>query len=421
MNRGIHVFGIFLFLSLAVPAVETTREERLKRFPLFEPAEQMVEQLLLPQGGLKNAAVLDVMKRIPRHRFIPPVHQSAAYLDQALAIGNAQTISPPYIVAFMTEQIAPKPTDKILEIGTGSGYQAAVLSLLANQVYTIEIVEPLGKQAESLLKQLGMDNVYVRIGDGYKGWAEAAPFDSIIVTCSPEAVPQPLIDQLKEGGRMIIPVGERYQQSFYLCKKVNGKLEQERLIQTLFVPMTGEAEEKRLVQPDATNPTLVNGNFQEIQKDGSLAHWHYARNVNILKGERDEPNIARFVRKRPDRMAEMQDSGFSQMLQGFAVDGRSVPVLRIDYWIRGEKVTALQGPVMTPSATLMFYDENRNLIDEVPLGRCTGTFNWRHISNGIRIKPETREAVLFFGLLVSSGLLDTRDIEIKLEPVGLSQ
>ena len=424
MNRGIHVFGIILFLSAIAAAAETTQEERLKRFPHFEPAQQMVEQLLVPQGGLKSAAILDVMKRIPRHRFVPPVHQTAAYLDQALPIGHAQTISPPYIVAYMTEQIAPKPTDKILEIGTGSGYQAAVLSLLANQVYTIEIVEPLGKQAENLLKQLGMDNVHVRIGDGYKGWAEAAPFDSIIVTCSPESVPQPLIDQLKEGGRMMIPVGERYQQSFYLCKKVNGKLKQERLMQTLFVPMTGEAEEKRVVQPDAAKPAVVNGDFQEVQKDGTPAHWHYARNVTVLtamKGEKSEPNAARFVRQRPAKTADMQDAGFAQILQGFAIDGRSVPVLRIDYWLRGEKVTALQGPVMTPSATLVFYDENRNMIDEIPLGRCTGTFNWRHISNGIRIRPETREAVLFLGLLISSGQLDVRDVTIKQEPATLSR
>lgn len=260
-----------------------------------------------------------------------------------------------------------------------------------------------------------MDNVHVRIGDGYKGWAEAAPFDSIIVTCSPESVPQPLIDQLKEGGRMMIPVGERYQQAFYLCKKVNGKLEKERLMQTLFVPMTGEAEEKRTVQPDAAKPALVNGNFQEIQKDGTPAHWHYARNVAVLQGTKAEPNVARFVRQRPSKTADTRDLGFSQMLQGFAINGQSVPVLRIDYWIRGEKVTALQGPVMTPSASLVFYDENRNIIDEIPLGRCTGSFNWRHVSNGIRIQPETREAVLFLGLLASSGQMDIRDVEIKPE------
>ena len=415
MSRGISIFGIIL-LWVTV-AVAETREDRLKKFPILEPARQMVEQVLVPQGELKNAAVLDVMKRVPRHRFVTPVHQPAAYWDQALSIGNAQTISPPYIVAYMTEQIDPKPKDKILEIGTGSGYQAAVLSLLADQVYTIEIVEPLGKQAEKLLQQLGMDNVHVRIGDGYKGWVEAAPFDSIIVTCSPEAVPQPLIDQLKEGGRMIIPVGERYQQAFYLGKKVNGKLELERLKQTLFVPMTGEAEEKRSLKPDAAKPALINGNFQEIEKDGSPVHWHYARNVIVLKGERNEPNVARFTRKRLDRTEKPQESAISQMLQGFAMDGKSVSTLHIGYWIRGEKVTALQGPVMTPSASLALYDEDRNQIDEIPLGRCTSTFGWQHVSRSVRIKPETCEAVLIMGLLVATGQIDIRDVEVKPDQV----
>ncbi len=150
------------------------------------------------------------MRRIPRIRFVPPLHHQIAYWDQAIAIGDAQTISPPYVVAFMTEQLAPKPGDKVLEIGTGSGYQAAVLSLLVDEVYSIEIVESLGERSSALLKQLNMDNVHVRVGDGYKGWPEAAPFDSIIVTCSPESVPQPLVDQLREGGRMIIPLGERF-------------------------------------------------------------------------------------------------------------------------------------------------------------------------------------------------------------------
>ena len=412
MIQKISTVGVILLWATTV-AAQTSREERLNRFPIIEPARLMVEQILVPQGDLKNAAVIDVMKRIPRHRFVPPVHQPAAYWDQALSIGHAQTISPPYIVAYMTEQVDPKPTDKILEIGTGSGYQAAVLSLLVDQVYTIEIVEPLGKQAEELLKQLGMDNVHVRIGDGYKGWSEAAPFDSIIATCSPESVPQPLIEQLKEGGRMIIPVGERYQQVFYLGKKVKGKLELERQMPTLFVPMTGEAEEKRTIKPDPENPVLVNGHFQEIEKDGTPAHWHYARNVTVLKGEQGKPNVARFVRQRPDRTAEMPDLGFSQMLQGFAIDGQKVPVLHIEYWIRGKGITALQGPVMTPSASLALFDEDRNQIDEIPQGRCTGTFDWRHISSNVRIRPETRGAVLLIGLPVASGQIDIRDVSIK--------
>lgn len=416
MNRIFCIFGI-VFLLFNIVSAQTTRPDRLERFPVVDAAEQMVETLLLPQGGLKNPHVIDVMKRIPRHRFIPTdyqgQHQSAAYLDQALSIGSAQTISPPYIVAYMTEQIAPKPTDKILEIGTGSGYQAAVLSLLADQVYTVEIVEPLGKHAEKLFQQLGMNNVHVRIGDGYKGWSEAAPFDSIIVTCSPEAVPQPLVDQLKEGGRIIIPVGERYQQAFYLGTKVNGKLTMERQMQTFFVPMTGEAEAKRKILPDASNPELVNGNFQEINQEGNPVGWHYARNVTVVKGSENEPNVARFIRKRPSRSASTPDVEFSQLLQGFAIDGNRVPILRIEYEMTGKNVATLQGPVMTPTAVLILYDENRNQIAEIPLGRAAGSFTGRKVSNGIPIRPETREAVLVIGLLFSAGQLDVWNVAAK--------
>ena len=143
----------------------------------------------------------------------------------ALPIGEQQTISPPFIVAYMTQEIDPQPTDRVLEIGTGSGYQAAMLSPLVKEVYTIEIVEPLGKRAARTLKRLGYKNVFAKVGDGYLGWPEAAPFDKIIVTCSPEKVPQPLVDQLKDGGLMIVPVGERYQQNLYLFRKHERRAE----------------------------------------------------------------------------------------------------------------------------------------------------------------------------------------------------
>src|SRR3990172_6053762 len=180
----------------------------------------------------------------------------------ALPIGDQQTISPPFVVAYMTQEIAPHPTDRVLEIGTGSGYQAAVLSPLVRDVYTIEIVEPLGRRAARTLKRLGYKNVFAKVGDGYLGWPDAAPFDKIVVTCSPEKVPQPLVDQLREGGLMVIPVGERYQQTLFLMRETGGKLQSEALRPTLFVPMTGAAEEKRRVQPDPTNPQLTNGNFE---------------------------------------------------------------------------------------------------------------------------------------------------------------
>ncbi|HZN41498.1 MAG TPA: protein-L-isoaspartate(D-aspartate) O-methyltransferase, partial [Planctomycetota bacterium] len=158
--------------------------------------------------GCDDEAVLVVMNRVPRHEFVPEDVRAIAYQDSSLPIGHEQTISQPFIVAFMTAALQPRRGDKVLEIGTGSGYQAAVLAGLVDHVYTIEIVEPLAKRAETTLQRLDYRNVSVRAGDGYRGWPEAAPFDAIIVTAAPDHVPQPLVDQLKEGGRMILPVGD---------------------------------------------------------------------------------------------------------------------------------------------------------------------------------------------------------------------
>jgi protein-L-isoaspartate(D-aspartate) O-methyltransferase len=197
-------------------------------------------QLLGPDRGITNARVLAVMGRVPRHEFLPASLRAQAYGDHPLPIGYDQTISQPFIVAFMTEKLEPKPTDKVLEIGTGSGYQAAVLAELVREVYSIEIVEPLARRAEADLKRLGYTNVMVRAGDGYKGWPEAAPFDAIIVTCAPEHVPQPLVDQLKEDGRMIIPVGPTGDQELYVLRKKGEKVERRAVLPVRFVPMTGK-------------------------------------------------------------------------------------------------------------------------------------------------------------------------------------
>jgi protein-L-isoaspartate(D-aspartate) O-methyltransferase len=205
-------------------------------------ASMVKEQLAGPGRGITNARVLAVMNEVPRHEFVPSAYRNLAYLDQPLPIGNGQTISQPFIVAFMTEKLEPQPTDKALEIGTGSGYQAAVLGKLVREVYTIEIVEPLARQAEATLKRLAYTNVLVRAGDGYKGWPEAAPFDSIIVTCAPDHVPQPLVDQLKDGGRMIIPVGSLGVQDLYILRKEGNKVKRSAVLPVRFVPMTGKHE-----------------------------------------------------------------------------------------------------------------------------------------------------------------------------------
>ena len=217
-------------------------EESTATDPWTERRHALVDRYLAGRD-IRDPAVIRAMKTVPRHRFVPEELQEMAYLDQALPIGHDQTISQPYVVAFMTQALELKPEHRVLEIGTGSGYQAAVLAEIAAEVYSIEIVEPLGKQAAKLLADLGYENIRTRIGDGYAGWPEAAPFDAVIVTAAPDHVPQPLIDQLGVGGRMIIPVGT-FRQELRLLEKTEDGLRERRVLPVRFVPMTGEAQER---------------------------------------------------------------------------------------------------------------------------------------------------------------------------------
>ena len=209
---------------------------------IMEKRRAMVEEQIIARG-IKDSLVLNAMMKVERHLFVPENLKSVAYNDEPLPIGRGQTISQPYIVAYMTEALNLKGGEKVLEIGTGSGYQAAVLAEIVDEVYTIEIVESLSKQAEKLLKLLGYHGVNCRAGDGYKGWEEEAPFDAIIVTAAPPRIPAPLLDQLKEGGRMILPVGTWFQELIRVVK-TNNKIKKERLIPVRFVPMTGKIQEK---------------------------------------------------------------------------------------------------------------------------------------------------------------------------------
>lgn len=202
----------------------------------------VAEQIVAPGRDVKNPRVVRALGSVPRHEFTPLESRDLAYTDRPLPIGFGQTISQPFIVGYMTEQLDPQPWHRVLEIGTGSGYQAAVLSTLVADVYTIEIVEPLARNTATDLDRLGYRNVHVRAGDGYRGWPDAAPFDSIIVTCAPDHVPAPLRAQLKEGGRMVIPVGDYGSQRLHVLEKVMGRLEERAVLPVSFVPMTGEAE-----------------------------------------------------------------------------------------------------------------------------------------------------------------------------------
>jgi protein-L-isoaspartate(D-aspartate) O-methyltransferase len=242
-NPRIWILALLLVLVTAMgkgngtgmPLSGDSPEDRLKAERLRMVDEQ------IRRRGIKDARVLKAMEEVPRHRFVNPGDVAYAHNDSPLPIGLGQTISQPYIVALMTETLRLKPSDRVLEIGTGSGYQAAVLSVLVDSVYTIEILGPLGRSAKKLLKSLGYRNVRVRIGDGYRGWPEEAPFDAIIVTAAPDTVPQALIDQLADGGRMVIPVGERIQELLYITRD-GKKIKRDSIASVRFVPMVSEEE-----------------------------------------------------------------------------------------------------------------------------------------------------------------------------------
>ena len=228
---------IFSFVILILGCVRS--QPQIDRFK--ESRENMVTTQIVARG-ISDRGVIEAMRNVERHLFVPETHIQQAYGDHPLPIGYGQTISQPYIVAFMTEILKLDKISKVLEVGTGSGYQAAVLAEICDSVYTIEIVEELGIRSSQLFEKLGYSNIKAKIGDGYKGWAEYSPFDAIIVTCAPTHIPDPLKNQLKEGGRMIIPVGERYVQELVLLTRKKGSLKQTSVLPVRFVPMVDEKD-----------------------------------------------------------------------------------------------------------------------------------------------------------------------------------
>ena len=376
----------------------------------LESARQAMVQEAVVVAGVKNERVIQSLRDTLRHEFIGRQLRSKAYFDMALPIGARQTISSPFIVAYMTEALEPQPTDKILEIGTGSGYQAAVLSPLVDRVYTIEIVESLGRKAISTLKRLKYRNIFVKIGDGFKGWPDHAPFDKIIVTCSPESVPQPLIDQLKDGGRMVIPVGERFQQTLYLFTKQNGTLEPVALRPTLFVPMTGTAEDSREIQPDPTNPQILNGNFEEaLPENGFVAGWYYQRQLTVeTSPESDVGQFVTFQNEDPGRSAHL--------MQGFAIDGSAVAEVALSAKTRYERVYPGRNRTELPVIAISFYDANRKQLNAQWLGPFRGTAAWHETSKVFRVPTNAHTAILRIGLFGATGIASFDDIQLRSKP-----
>jgi protein-L-isoaspartate(D-aspartate) O-methyltransferase len=231
------ILGVICLFLISQNSIAQEAVTRASPSADFQVLRQNMVKTQIEARGIKDKRVLEVMRKIERHKFVPRQLWHVAYADIPLPIGSGQTISQPYIVALMTELLRLKGNEEVLEIGTGSGYQAAILAELTQEVYTIEILPDLTSRAEKLLKELGYQNIRVKCADGYLGWSEAAPFDAIIVTCAPDRIPQPLIEQLAEGGRMVIPVGTDYQELKLLIKK-EGKIEQKNIVPVRFVPMT---------------------------------------------------------------------------------------------------------------------------------------------------------------------------------------
>jgi protein-L-isoaspartate(D-aspartate) O-methyltransferase len=373
------------------------------RDPWAEARARLVQYEVVA-AGVKDTRVCDSIRTTPRHEFVPTSLRRYAYFDIALPIGEGQTISSPFIVAYMTEQLHPRATDKILEIGTGSGYQAAVLSPLVSEVFSIEIVDSLGKRAAKTLHRLGYKNVTTKVGDGYQGWPEHAPFDSIIVTCSPENVPKPLVRQLKEGGRLVVPLGQRYQQTLYLFTKVNGALEAEPLQPTFFVPMMGRAEEERELPAEPGEPVLVNGDFKNVLSDQPVG-WYYVRQGKVEESGRTPGGKSLVFRNEsPGRAA--------QALQAVGIDGRRTHEVEISLWVRGRRVQPGSFPEQHPGLTIALFNAQRQTVGRQGIGPWAGTFDW--VERRVRIKVPTaaRLASVEVGLWGGTGEIAVSNITL---------
>ena len=391
----------FCFSCLVITCLfsQTMVLAQSKENPQLTKARQYMVETGVRQAGVTDQRVIRSMLATQRHEFVPKKVFKRAYLDAGVPIGFGQTISSPFIVAYMTQMLDPKPTDRVLEIGTGSGYQAAILSPLVETVYSIEIVEGLGKRAARVLKKLDYENVVTKIGDGYQGWEEHAPFDKIIVTCSPENVPQPLVDQLKEGGMLIVPMGQRHQQTLYLMAKKDGKLVTEALRPTLFVPMTGAAEDNRQVKPDPANPEILNWDFEEgLDDNGFVNGWYYQRRLQLTESE-EAPSGKHYVEFTNDVPGQ-----HAHVMQGISIDGKQVSALDFEAQIAVSNIKHGLHPEDLPVVVLSFYDKDRRLLKDVLLDPLKQNSDWQKVElESVRVPIATMEAIVRVGLFGATG------------------
>ena len=368
--------------------------------------ERMIREDIA-KSGVTDIRVLESMRMTPRHEFVSTAQRPLAYFDMSLPIGERQTISGPFVVAYMTEQLDPKPTDRVLEIGTGSGYQAAILSPLVGTVYSIEIHEALGRRARTTLRRLKYSNVVTKIGDGFMGWEEKAPFDKIIVTCSPEKIPLPLIDQLVENGIMIIPVGQRYEQTLVRLQKKEGKLERIDLVPSLFVPMTGHAEERREVLPNGKNPGLANSGFEEcLPNSQTPSAWYYGRQETLLE------NGEAALGQRHLLLQNSEPGRPAHIFQGFPIDGRAVREITISYQVRVLHIGKGRLSEAKPGVAIRFFDERRVRSTRLVAPLRTISNDWQPVTSSILVPNWSREAILQIGLMGATGRIEIDQVQI---------
>ncbi len=407
MNYPFRAQTFFLACLAAIFSGLIGSQAEGQRTSAIDQVRQRMVQTEVVGRGITTPRVVNAMGQVPRHLFVPANQRKFAYYDAALPLGHGQTITSPFVVAFMTEQLDPQATDRVLEIGTGSGYQASVLSRIVGEVYSIEIVRPLGERAARTISQLKYDNVHTKIGDGYQGWPEHAPFDKIIVTCSPEKVPPALVSQLKEGGRLIVPLGERFQQTLYLFRKINGQLEREKLEATFFVPMTGLAEDLRVRKDDSGRPKIVNGGFEQSTPEGEPTGWFYVRRAKVVR-EPSAPEGQHVLVLTNDALRQN-----SHAIQAFGVDGRVLQSVELSVRVRTQGVTRAGSKETLPRVDISFYDENRGSIRNAGLGPWEQESSWAEYSVEIPVPGRARLGTVAIGIFGATGQLMVDQLTIR--------
>lgn len=381
--------------------------------PLIPEARKMVEREILPQHEWEDPIVLSAIMRTARDRFVPASYKKTAFRDLAVPLGRSRYQQAPSLLAYMTEELDVRPDEKVLHIGTGSGYYTAVLSLLAKEVYTVELDETLGNRASQTFEKLAYTNIYTKIADGYDGWEEHAPFDRIVFTCSPETVPEPLVKQLREGGVMIVPLGEPFRQVLYRCKKKGEELQKEFLLPYPFELMEGEAQSRRQTKPDPERPELSNGHFERFHENGEPYGWFSMTNA-IVREVPDAPEGRHFLKLEVNSFSS-DEARFARAEQSFALEGKNVSRLHLEAFLRGDRLETLSARNVRASASmiLLCYDESDRLLQRYDLAPVSGSFDWKAFQCEISVPKKTKKATLILTLSDRTGTLEFDALSVR--------